>query len=361
MFAALAAHGHTYPSIPLAVAARQAGHEVIYAAGERFLPSLRNAGLHAVPAGISIAEAFAGVAPSPEAVGQVIGDVLPRRWVADLVPLLEAHRPDLLVHDIGTIGAGLAGLVAGVPVLAHTFGRMFSNDMSDSMMAAFTTFAAELGVSSADAAANPVIGICPESVQDKEFRARNDRTALRPAGWSEPGELPPGVRNKTRPLVYVTFGTAYATADLLRQTIHGVAALPVDVLVGAGPMVDVEALGGVPDNVRLEAWVPQAELLPYVDLVVHHGGNGTMLGAFAAGVPQLIAPQGADQFANAGGVLDAGAGDRLLPDEFGQEAVTEKVQALLKNSSAQAAARSVAEEIAAMPSPEDVAARIFVP
>ena len=65
MFAAIAAHGHTYPLIPLAVAAVDAGHEVVFAAGEQLLPTLRAAGLTATPAGLSMREAFTGVAPGP--------------------------------------------------------------------------------------------------------------------------------------------------------------------------------------------------------------------------------------------------------------------------------------------------------
>lgn len=35
-------------------------------------------------------------------------------------------------------------------------------------------------------------------------------------------------------------------------------------------------------------WVPQAELLPHVDVLIHHGGSGTTLGALSVGAPQLI-------------------------------------------------------------------------
>lgn len=355
MFAALAAHGHTYPSIPLAVAARNAGHEVVFAAGEQFLPGLRAVGLDAVQAGMSMREAFAGIKPDEDLqpqIGHVIGDVLPRRWVADLVPLIEIHRPDLIVHDVATFGAGLAARITGVPLLGHTFGRLFVNEMSNSMMDSFTALAAELGVEVSERIRH--IDICPESVQLTEFMAQHTRFPLRPVGWSEPGELPAGVRDRDRPLVYLTLGTAYAKVDVLKQAIDGIAKLPVDVIVATGPVVDVAALGGVPDNVRLAAWVPQVDLLPHVDLVVHHGGSGTMLGSFSAGLPQLLVPQGADQFSNAEAVLEAGAGARLLPDEFSSEAVTEKVRALLKDEAVHASARSLAVEIAAMPSPEEV-------
>ncbi|MGH3942980.1 MAG: glycosyltransferase [Pseudonocardiaceae bacterium] len=371
MFAALATHGHTYPLIPLAVAARQAGHDVVFATGEQFLPGLRAAGLEAVPAGMGIREAFAELMPNtpmPQGVerrvGEVFGDVLPRRWVADMAPLLEAHCPDLVIYEALALGAGLAGVIAGIPVLTHGFGPMPPSAMLEATVDAFTAFAVEPGGADIMLGA-PFIDICPESVQSKDFLEQADRIPLRPVGWSEPSELPNGVRerDRSRLLVYLTLGTAFASVDVLKQAIEGLAVLPVDVLVAAGPAVDLGDLGGVASNVRLEAWLPQADLLPYVDLVVHHGGSGTMLGAFSAGLPQLLLPQGADQFTNAEAVLDAGVGFRLLPDEFSRDAVTDKVQTLLTDEAVHVAVGRLAEEVAAMPSPDDVAAGLhrFIP
>ena len=45
LFASLASVGHTYPLIPLAVAAREAGHEVHYAVGEHMHAPLAANGL----------------------------------------------------------------------------------------------------------------------------------------------------------------------------------------------------------------------------------------------------------------------------------------------------------------------------
>lgn len=356
MFAALAAHGHTYPLIPLAVAAAAAGHEVVFAAGEPLVPTLRRAGLTARPAGMGMGAAFAGIEPGPaaERVGRVLGDVLPRRMVADLAPLFAEHRPDAVVHDIAALGAPLAARVHGVPSLGHTSGRMFADDLSTAVVDAHTAFAAELGVPAETG--GRVLDICPESVQYRDFLDRADRVPLRPAGWSESGALVD--RTAGRPLVYVTLGTAYATAAVLRTVIDGLARLPVDVLVTTGPALRPADLGDVPDHVRVRDWVPQHALLPHVDLVVHHGGNGTMLGAFAAGRPQLVLPQGADQFTNAQAVLDAGAGDRLLAAELSVDAVTVSAGALLADEDRRAAARRLAEEIAAMPSPADIAVRL---
>ena len=66
-------------------------------------------------------------------------------------------------------------------------------------------------------------------------------------------------------------------------------------------------LGAVPDHVRVESFIPQAEVLPGCGAVVCHGGSGTILAALAHGLPVVCIPQGADQFANAANVERVGA------------------------------------------------------
>jgi hypothetical protein len=300
-------------------------------------------------------EAFAGSEPGPtdERVGRVVGDILPRRMVADLAPLMAEHRPDAVIHDVAILVAPLAARLHGVPALGHTFGRVITNSMSKAMVDAYTALAVELGVVPGD---RHVLDVCPDSVQSKEFLDRADRVALRPVAWSESGALVE--RTSGRPLVYLTFGTAYPTVPVLRAAIAGLAQLPVDVLVATGPALDPADLGDVGEHVRVRSWVSQAALLPYVDLVVHHGGSGTMLGTFAAGKPQLVLPQGADHFTNADAVVEAGAGARVLPAELTSDAVAATARVLLTDEDARTAARRLAAEIAAMPSPREVARRL---
>jgi UDP:flavonoid glycosyltransferase YjiC (YdhE family) len=368
MFGALPSHGHVYPSIPLAIAAQEAGHDVVFTAGEQFLPTLRTAGLTAMPVGMPMQGALEVVMarePMPdnrdEIIAAILADVLPRRWATDLAPIVAAERPDVMVYDFGTLGAGLAGMAAGIPVLCHQGGRVSSTKMGDLIIAAFTACAAEFGVAGMDMITNTVnIDICPESVQAPQFLQYVPRAPLRPVGWSEPGDLPDNLagRDRSRPLVYLTLGTAFAEVGVLRSAVAGIAANPVDVIVSTGPGVTVAELGDVPDNVWVAPWVPAPELFPLVDLVVHHGGSGTMLGAFAAGVPQLCLPQVGDHFPNADAVAAAGAGTTLLPDDVSEAAVAEQVKAILASDDARAAAGRLADEIAAMPSPQDLVTRL---
>ncbi|WP_410644379.1 glycosyltransferase [Amycolatopsis sp. lyj-346] len=366
LFTSLAAYGHVYPLLPLAVAARAAGHDVVFATAESFLPHLRAAGVEPVVAGLDVRVAFdrlfveAGETPGPEmplermteVTGQVFGDVLPRSYFADLSELFARHRPDLVVYEASNIGGSFAARAAGIPAVGHTFGHVMRVEAGEEQVVPLARLAAEFGLDWRGLAelGHPFVDICPPSVQHPGFRELVPRLPVRPVGWSGDGELP-DLPDRDRPLVYLTLGTVMGSADVLRTAIAGLAVLDVDVLVASGPTVAPAALGELPPNVRSVAWVPQARLLPRVDFVVHHGGNGTMLGAFAAGLPQLVLPQGGDQFANSEAVVESGAGAQLPAAEVTAEAITERVAALLKDAPAREAARAVAAEIAEMPSP----------
>jgi UDP:flavonoid glycosyltransferase YjiC (YdhE family) len=252
-----------------------------------------------------------------------------------------------------------------VPNVIHPFGRGGATSAEDPFQARLLALAEEIGVELA--ADQPGLGlgsdyldIFPPSLQDKDFIAeRPDRTLLRPVPFGLPGELPASVTGGDgRPLVYLTLGTGFAVPDVLRAAITGLSSLDARVLVAAGPAVNVADFGPLPENVETHVWVPQAQLLPHADLVVHHGGSGSTLGALASGVPQLLLPQGADHFVNAAAVTESGAGRTIVPPALSAESVAVEAKLLLAEDEHHKAAAAVAEEIAAMPSPAEVAARL---
>ena len=371
LFSSLGLHGHTYPLLPLAIAAREVGHDVTYFTGAAFANALTPHGIEHIVGGMDLHAAFAianeGVAAGrpqdvdPERIAVTFASVLPRSFATDLAPVIADLKPELVVHELGNPGAGLAAKVAGVPGVCHSFGRVWQADeFAGSAQQHLLDVAAELGVEVPEedvmGLGNPYIDICPPSVQDPTFLATSrNRIPLRPVPFAEPGELPAWVPEHREPLVYLTLGTAFGDATVLRTAIEGLGAVDAKVLVAAGPTVDVDALGELPDNVVVLPWVPQADLLPHVDLVVHHGGSGTTMGTFGAGVPQLVLPQGADQFSNAAMVAEAGLGDQLLGADVTAEAITDRARHLLTDEAVLGAARAIADEVAAMPSPHDVA------
>ena len=382
LFASLATHGHTYPLIPLALAARDAGHDVVYATGERMTRDLRAVGLTTeTTIDVDLRKEFGRILAEegitadraqevpPEVhvrmITEVFGRVYPRALIADLAPIIERHRPDLVVQESGNPGAGLAAKLAGVPNVIHPFGRGGPTSADDPFSAQLLGLAAEVGVDlSAD---KPQLGlgdgyldIFPPSLQDKDYVAEvPDRTLLRPVPFGLPGELPASVTDRgDRKLVYLTLGTGFAAPDVLRAAITGLSSLDATVLVATGPAVNVADFGPLPENVETHVWVPQAQLLPHADLIVHHGGSGSTLGALASGVPQLFVPQGADHFVNASVITEAGMGRTIAPPALSAESVAVEAKHLLADDAYRHASATQAAEIAAMPSPAEVAARL---
>ncbi|MBW4721319.1 glycosyltransferase [Saccharothrix obliqua] len=373
LFSSLGSHGHTYPLLPLAIAARERGDDVVFGTSADFAPAVERHGIRHFTTGLAIRQAFIetlGGDPdttptdvTPDVIVELFGTVLPRRIYDDTTALLADWRPDLVVHEIGAPGAGIAARVAGIPALCHGFGRMWEPEHMPIDPTAKLPLAEELGIelpaSNPAGLGNPFIDVCPPSVQNKQFLAEHDTIPLRPVPFSEPGELPSWVTAHEQPLIYLTLGTAFGDARVLRAAIDGLATVKgARVLVAAGPSVEVDALAGVPENVTVLPWVPQAELMPHVDLLVHHGGSGTTMGGFGVGVPQLVLPQGADQYSNAAVVAEHGLGRQLRGDEVTAGTVAEQARALLADEEVRAAGRAMAAEVAAMPSPADVAARL---
>ncbi|MET9627868.1 nucleotide disphospho-sugar-binding domain-containing protein [Lentzea sp. NPDC006480] len=292
LFASMATVGHTYPLIPLALALRDAGHEVHFAVGDEMHPELTRLGLR------------------PFRPGLVFGDI----YAEDIAPELERVLPDLVISGWAVPEVFGEARRRAFPVLWHGFGRMFP-----------------AGIGLARPEGGRHLDICPPSLQDEDFTA--DRILLRPVPHAAPGEMPPRTHEK---LIYVTFGTVFGNEDLLAAATAGLGRLDAQVVV-AGP----------------DRWLPQAEVIKQADVVVHHGGSGTMLAALAAGVPQVVLPQGADQFGNAKALVDRGAA--VQPDAVSAEAIAESARLLLVDGAHREAAGQVAEEIRHMPSPKEVA------
>jgi UDP:flavonoid glycosyltransferase YjiC (YdhE family) len=121
-------------------------------------------------------------------------------------------------------------------------------------------------------------------------------------------ELPPG----DGPLVLVAPSTAQdASHRLLRATLAGLADEPVRVLATWNRRTPDPPLGPVPANARVVEWLSYARTMPRCDLVVCHGGHGTVVRALASGCPIVAAPAAGDMNENAARVAWAAAGVRL--------------------------------------------------
>jgi MGT family glycosyltransferase len=155
------------------------------------------------------------------------------------------------------------------------------------------------------------------------------------------------------PLVYLTLGTVFhlEAGDLMARLISALRSLPITLIATVGREIDPAEFGPQPANVRLERYVAQAHLLPRSDLVISHGGSGTIIGALAHGLPQVVIPLGADQLNNAARCRDLGLGRVLDVMTITPEVIRDAASDALTNPTYGVRAAQFQAEIAALPGP----------
>jgi MGT family glycosyltransferase len=125
------------------------------------------------------------------------------------------------------------------------------------------------------------------------------------AEWSEPE----GFAEQGEKLVYVSLGSlGSADVELMKSLVSALAESKHRFVVSKGPQHDQFELA---DNMIGAEFLPQASILPHVDLVVTHGGNNTVTESFYFGKPMVVLPLFWDQYDNAQRVDEVGLGRRL--------------------------------------------------
>ena len=90
----------------------------------------------------------------------------------------------------------------------------------------------------------------------------------------------------------------------------------------------LERLGPLPEGALVRRHLPQVALLAHTDVVIHHGGNGSVTESAAAGVPMIVLPFSTDQFAGAASIEQARVGTALAPNDLTVEALVTAVEDL---------------------------------
>lgn len=377
LFTATPGRGHIHPMVPLARAFVDRGDQVLWASAPEACARLRGEGFEATAAGLAEREGMAEVSRRFPEIGdlapperpdflfpRLFGAVRAAPMLYELLPVAERWSPDLLVCDASDFAGPLVAAVVGVPNVTHAFGTL----LPPTRVAAAGEEVA--GLWAAHGREVPPYGGCyqhlyldiyPPSLQPGERPHVPASQHLGPSLFATAGDesVPGWVTAPTpEPLVYVTFGTVFGNDAELATVVEAVGVLPVRVVVTVGPHGDPAALGPQPPNVHVAHYVPQDQLLPHGAAVVSHGGSGTFLAALAARLPQLCVPQAADQFLNAAACARSGVGLVVGPGRVSVEGVRDAVERLLAEPGFRAAAERVSDEIAAMPSPPEVAERL---
>jgi UDP:flavonoid glycosyltransferase YjiC (YdhE family) len=367
LVAAFGDAGHAFPAIALARELHGRGHEVTVETWERWRDAVEGLGIR-----FQGAEEYVVFPPPPPGSGAG-----PAEAARALLPLIDEVRPDVVVSDILTLAPALAAEVRGVrratlvphlypvhqegmpffgmgmepprtgvgrrmwraalPVL-ETGLRRGRNEMNGQR--------AKLGLAPLDrfhgglSEELVIVGTLPQLEYEREWPTEVRVTG--PLAFELPHpdiEVPAG----DDPLVLVASSTAQDPGcELIRRCFEGLAGERVRVVAttnGHFPERPIE----VPANGVLVDWLSYSQLMPLSDVVVCHGGHGTVARALCEGRPLLVSPSIGDMAENATRVARTGAG-LTVPGRLRRGATLRwAVRRLLEDGSY----RRRAEEIAA--------------
>lgn len=374
LFSGTPQHGHLLPQLPLARAFRDRGDKVAVLTSAAFGPMLASEGLPLLAVGPEIPELLAEAArlagvddptvPDPAVAAELFAGARIDLTADAAIAAAREFRPDLIVAEATDYVGPLVAAALQVPYAKLAFGPAIPAEFTDVFDATAERRYKERGLSVPAPAW--YLDPCPEVLQGPGWEPPQGHLPLRPEAHQGPGahdvrDTRDAAADATpseghRPKVLLSFGTHFAAPAVLRPVIQALAPT-ADLVVTLGLTATAADYGDALDHVEFVGFTPLAELLDGIDLVVTHGGAGTTLGTLARGLPMVVVPQGADQFLQAGAVAGSRCGVAVMPPA-GAEAVAAAVNDVLRNAEYRDNARRAATQIAAMPTPREVADRL---
>lgn len=366
--------GHLQPLLPLLDAARAKGDETLVVAPPALAAMVAETGHPFAAGGEPPEHAVARIrerlpiAPALEA--SVLGnrELFGRLAATAMVPAMDRivadWRPDLVLRDPCEYASAIVAKRRNISMAQVAIG-LADVEWGSIDVAAPALEEHEPGLVDA-LRRSPYVSRFPSSMDASRFV---DTRRFRETVVHKRGSVVDWWNGSRAPLVYVSCGTVLGhmsiAASVYTTMLEAVREIDVRVLLTVGRRFDRSSLGRIPSNVHVEPWVDQADIFPEADLVVCHGGSGTTFGALGAGLPVVVVPVFADQFANGQRIADSGAGvavdTRRAPDGALQPVdlndaprITEAIRTVQANAAYRDQARRVAEELAAAPTARSV-------
>ena len=330
--------GHAFPMIALGSALVERGHEVALDTWRKWREPVEAAGMT-----FTRAPEYQ-VFPTREKPLKPYAAAV--RAAREIQPFVHGFAPDIAVADILTPGPALAAELEDVPLATlvphvHPFvgdghpiysigarlprtrfgrelwrwgNRRFVEGSLETGREQYNETRARLGlaplpyVHTALSRELTMVGTLPQLEYPRRWEAWV--RVVGPLQWEPPGERvepPPG----SGPVVLIAPSTSQDPShSLLRASLAGLADAPVRVIAtynGREPSSPID----VPANAVLVPWLSYSKTMPLCDVVVLHGGHGTLVRALAAGCSVVACPAGGDMNENAARVDWAGLGVRL--------------------------------------------------
>jgi len=372
LFTFVGGRGHFEPLVPLAGAARAAGHSVVFGCPSPMVGTVSAAGFDTQAVGRSTGRPPPRLPLRPldteredrEFVERFVQGAAAYR-LPNVLALCTRWRPDILVCDETDFGAVLACECAGLPCVTVLVMAAGSLARADLVAEALSGLRHEHGLARGPGAEmlhqDLVLVPFPPGYRDPDHPLPDGVFPFRPLvplAADEPAPAWSSVLDA--PTLYLTLGTIFGleSGDLLLRVVAALADLPANLFVTVGNDVDPAELGPTPAHVHVARYVPQSSVLPACDAAVSHGGSGSVIGALAHGLPSVLIPLGADQPLNARRCSELGLARAVDAATATPGVLRAAVAEVLEEPGYRRNAERLRDEIAALPAPERAVERL---
>lgn len=326
--------GDLFPLLAAIERLRQEGHDIIVATGRAAGLYLRVAGIRTLALGDGLelrvlndlkmaSSRFDGWEAWRHTVNTYVAPNLAAD-VARIEKLVRDWQPDLVVAGSFAGAARIAGRNQRLPILDVSVYPQHQRlmDTSGGFARAYS-HAAEKLIVPATVADLPVSkwlwGVSPDVLLHDRALLRSHAPELQPIGLSAWDGVPskPEEERAARDFLQANTPTVVATLGSFmglsqqqswKAVVGATSQLGLQaLLVGARGRWADETFGSRPDTLCV-GFLRLAEHLPHAEVVIHHGGIGTVMATLRAGRPSLVVPQAFDNMFNARLIEQAGVG-----------------------------------------------------
>lgn len=331
-YVGLPAHGHTNPTLPVMQELVRRGHRILYYNADAFRSKVEPTGVdfralpEPLPTEREIAESMHHFVNAALIIAR-----MSRHLTHFLIDEFARERPDLVIYDSVAMWGYVAARTHGIAQLS--FITTFVLDGSQRAIGLGTLlrfFAAALPKiptllrwrrdMAQDFGKENVGGITEYAEANiiftsQEFHPANSFIDERfhfvgPSidATTRDGDFPwEQLRDGHR--VYISLGTINHLNEAFYRTVFAAFAdHPAQFILSVGKTTDIAALGEIPPNFVVRAYVPQLEVLQQVDLFITHGGMNSVHEGLYYNVPQIVIPSHWEQLLNGKRVAETGAG-----------------------------------------------------
>ena len=146
-----------------------------------------------------------------------------------------------------------------------------------------------------------------------------------------------------RPLVYISLGTVINDRpDFYGKCIEAFKGENIDVIISCGKSVDVASFGKLPENINIEPYVDQLDVLSKADVFITHCGMNSVSESLYMATPMVLYAQTNEQEAVARRVREIGAGIDLVDDSV--SGIKKTVNEVLNTASYKDSARECCDD-----------------